>query len=190
MRFLQFAPAALIVLLASSCRNADSQLSSSAPSEASSAAPSADPAILKEPATAPVPAASAPFDCPVTTPNGATPPGEQYSASHHGNGFIWTGLWPNGQVLVKPGGPGSVSADGTLGMKWWWWRSVPGELQIEGHRLDGPPGGAVRADIPSGYGKTGFQASGLYFSSAGCWEVTARVGDQSLSFVTEVMVSP
>lgn len=141
-------------------------------------------------ATAPPPATSAPFECPVTAPNGATPPGEQYSASHHGNEFIWTGLWPNGQVRVTPGVTGSVSADGALGMKWWWWRSIPGELRIEGRRLDGPPGGALRADIPSGYGKTGFQASGLYFSSAGCWEVTARVGDQSLSFVTEVVVSP
>jgi hypothetical protein len=75
-------------------------------------------------------------------------------------------------------------------MKWWWWRSIPGELRIEGKRLDGPPGGAFRADLPSGYGKTGFQASGLYFPAAGCWKVTAYVGDQSLSFVTKVMVGP
>lgn len=167
-----------LAMLASSCGSPADR-----PTSAANTSPNSVAANAIEPET---PA----FDCPVTAPNGATPPGESYSRGHHGNGAIWTGLWPDGKVVFKPGGPGAIQPDGTLEMKWWWWRSVPGELRIEGKRLDGPPGGILRAEIPAGYGKTGFQVSGLIFPSAGCWEVTAHVGDQSLAFVTAVVLRP
>jgi hypothetical protein len=32
----------------------------------------------------------------------------------------------------------------------------------------------------------GFHATALIFPTAGCWEVTGRVGDASLTFVVEV----
>lgn len=124
--------------------------------------------------------------CPVTVPNGSTPPGEQPSPGQHGTGQLWTGLWPEGKVIFEPGGPGSINADGSLGMKWWWWRGVAGQLTIEGRRLDAsaPP---LRADIPEGYGESGFQAAGLIFPTEGCWEVTGRVGEAELTFVTMVI---
>lgn len=128
------------------------------------------------------------FDCPVTAPNGATPPGEKPSPGHHGNREIWTVLWPEGVVVFEPGGPGSIGADGTLSMKWPWWRSAPGAFEIDGRRLDEPSDSALRADIPDGYGTTGFQVAALIFPSEGCWEVTARVGEESLSFVTRAVV--
>jgi hypothetical protein len=61
-----------------------------------------------------------------------------------------------------------------------------GDLRIDGHRLDAaaPP---LIPSIPAGYGATGFQSTGIRFPSAGCWEVTGRVGDASLSFVTLVV---
>jgi hypothetical protein len=45
----------------------------------------------------------------------------------------------------------------------------------------------LRADVPDGYGTTGFQVSGLIFPTGGCWEVTGRLGDASLTFVTFVI---
>jgi hypothetical protein len=33
----------------------------------------------------------------------------------------------------------------------------------------------------------GFQASGVYFPTEGCWEVTGKVGTTSLTFVTVVI---
>jgi hypothetical protein len=36
------------------------------------------------------------------------------------------------------GRPGCVDPDGTLGMKWPWWRGARGPFVIEGRRLDGP----------------------------------------------------
>jgi hypothetical protein len=41
--------------------------------------------------------------------------------------------------------------------------------------------------VPDGYGATGFQASAVSYPTEGCWEVTGRVGDASLTFVTLVL---
>lgn len=45
----------------------------------------------------------------------------------------------------------------------------------------------MRADIPEGYGETGFQATALIFPSEGCWEVSGSIGDKELRFVTLVV---
>ena len=90
------------------------------------------------------------------------------------------------RFFFRPGGAGFVTRDGSLGMKFGWWRGVSGQLRIEGHRLDAaaPP---LRAEVPSGYGDRGFQATYVIFPTPGCWEVTGRVGDASVTFVTKVV---
>jgi hypothetical protein len=120
--------------------------------------------------------------CPVTIPNGSTPPDEQYAPEYHGNGALFTVLWPDGNILM---GPHNVESDGSLSMKFVWWRGVKGQLSIEGRRLDvdTPP---LQAVIPDGYGDSGVQASALIFPTEGCWQVTGRVGDAALTFVTRV----
>jgi hypothetical protein len=79
-----------------------------------------------------------------------------------------------------------VEADGSIGWKLGWWRFASGMVTITGRRLDAtaPP---LRGSAPDGYGSTGFQASGVYFPTEGCWEVTGTVGDAKLSFVTFVL---
>src|SRR5207249_4099963 len=106
--------------------------------------------------------------CSVTIPNGSTPVGERPSSYHHGNGALWTVLWPEGEVVFKPGGPGFVLEDGSLSMKWPWWRGVRGQLTIEGRRLDGaaPP---LLAATPCCYDDTGVQATALVCTTPGCW---------------------
>jgi hypothetical protein len=115
--------------------------------------------------------------CSVTLPPSG---GERY-----GNDALQAGLWPGGKVIFKPGGPGAVLADGALSMKFWWWRLRPGHLTFQGRRLDAPAP-PLRASVPDGYGDTGFQATALIFPTVGCWEVTGRLGDDSLTFVTLV----
>ena len=126
--------------------------------------------------------------CPVTDPNGSTPPGEQPSEYYHGNSELWTALWPNGTVVFSPSGPGEIREDGSLAMKFPWWRGsgVRGKLEIKGHRLDGESSPA-HGEIPSGYGDTGFQASGIVFPSSGCWEITGRVADAQLVIIQRVV---
>ena len=125
--------------------------------------------------------------CSATHANGDTPPGyPAYSPSHHGNGALWTVLWPRGKVLITPP---YVEPDGSLRMKFPWWWKEPAPLTIQGRRLDAaaPP---LRAEVAASYddGPVQFQfrPSMLFFPSEGCWEITGKAGDASLTFVVLV----
>lgn len=118
--------------------------------------------------------------CPVTVPNNSRPPGSTFGSEFHGNGRLWVGLW-DANVVVWEAEP-----DGSVGAKFGWWRGVSGTLRIDGRRLDADAA-PLTASVPDGYGPTGFQATGIRFPSAGCWEVTGRVGDATLRFVTLVV---
>jgi hypothetical protein len=125
------------------------------------------------------PAASS---CPVTKPNGRGLPGAERPQGNHGDGAgLATGLGADGSLTFKPGGPGCVASDGSLLMKWPWWRGVRGPLTVRGRSLDGASGAVRAAILP--YGETGFQPSALVFPGPGCWEVTGQVAEASLSFV-------
>ena len=132
-----------------------------------------------EPVTEPLGA-----ECRPTHANGMTPPSEEASPLHHGDGLLYTNLWPDGEVLADPA---FVEPDGSIGMKWPWWRAPgvgeAGDLVITGREL--VTGAAIRSAIPDGYGQR-FQASGILFPDEGCYEVTARSGDASLTFITKV----
>src|SRR5919197_1637374 len=73
---------------------------------------------------------------------------------------------------------------GPQGNKVLWIRPQGTQLTVSGRRLDSdaPP---ARAEIPCCY-PTGSQASGLYFPTEGCWEISAKAGRSELTFVTQV----
>jgi len=123
--------------------------------------------------------------CPLTIANRTAPPNSSDwgHEDSHGNGKLWTLFWPHNVVIADSG---YIEDDGSIRMKWPWWRGVPGTLSVTGRRIDGP-GRPLRFEIPEGYGKSGFQPSSLYFSTEGCWEVTGHVGNTSLTFVTLVV---
>jgi len=122
--------------------------------------------------------------CEATLPNGDTPPGEEPGPTYYGNGRLYTSLWPNGEILADPR---FIEADGSIGMKFAWWRApgvgAAGDLQITGHELR--TGATITASIPDGYGQR-FQASGIFYPTEGCYEITATSGDAQLTFVTKV----
>jgi hypothetical protein len=121
--------------------------------------------------------------CPVTTPNGVTARQEEAVPSSFGTLELSLGpfgLKRNGRVVAR-----GRDDQGRLRTKFGWWRGVPGRLVIDGRRLDSPAP-RLEARVPSGYGDIGFQATGIYFPTPGCWEVTGRVGRASLTFVTIV----
>ncbi len=125
------------------------------------------------------------FVCPVTIPNGSQPYGKigEEDPNFHGNGQLWTKLWPNGKVYMLPS---DQATNGSFSQKWYFERGVTGTLTVDGHRLDAEAA-PLRADIPDGYGVTGLQVLNLIFPTTGCWEVTGHVGNVSLTFVTEVV---
>lgn len=88
------------------------------------------------------------------------------------------------KYTFAPGGSGFVDRDGALGIKFGWERFKKGHMIVGGRRLDAPAKGA-RAYI-SDYGDIGFQPMYLVFPTPGCWEITGKVGDGSLTFVVEV----
>lgn len=92
---------------------------------------------------------------------------------------------PDGTFVFRPGGPGFVDRDGALGIKFAWSRPVGAELIVGGRRLDGeaPP---ARAYMHDGYRDAEFQPTYLVFPTPGCWQITGRVGDRSLSFTVQV----
>jgi hypothetical protein len=121
-------------------------------------------------------------------PNGSVPRDANNWAGNdpetsHGNGKLWTLFWRHNVVIATPD---FVQDDGRVRMKWPWWRGVRGELQIEGRRLDGNAA-PLRAEVNPHYGLSGFQPSALFFPTEGCWEVTGKVGDATLTFVTLVL---
>jgi hypothetical protein len=122
----------------------------------------------------------------VTQPNHQIPPGQADNpgaseATYHGNGRLWTALYPEG-IIQRP------RRDGSMREKFPWWRAGRGRLVITGHRLDGRAR-QLRARVPAGYGPTGFQATALIFPSGGCWSVTGAAGGASLTFVTLVVAA-
>ena len=127
--------------------------------------------------------------CKVTVPNGVAAAPDEPNQSGFGNRFLSTALWENGTIVFAPGGPGFVTQDGALGMKFGWMRAVRGRLTITGNRLDAaaPP---LRSEVSSDYGDIGFQASYIIFPTPGCWKVDAIVGNDEkslLTFVTKVV---
>ncbi len=120
-----------------------------------------------------------PFACPVTPYVSGRPPDANtasFTTTWYGNDALWAGLDRvyQGEWYAGAGG-----------VKVLWYRSVVVKLSVEERRLDGvaPP---LRADIPNGYGETGYQASGIIFPTEGCWEVIGRAAEKELRFVVQV----
>lgn len=175
----------LVVALMLCCWVVAPVAATSTPARAAEGRPVVAPTSAPLPPPPPLPQRT----CAVTLPTRNAPPGipEPPEPVYYDNGDLWTTLWPAGRVVFEPGGPGFVLEDGALGMKWPWIPVVPGDLAVEGRRLDAPAP-PVRAEISEGYDNHGrFFPTYLIFPSAGCWEVTGRVGETSLTFVTLVV---
>lgn len=80
--------------------------------------------------------------------------------------------------------PGYPLLAGEAGLKMGWFRPAGATLAITGQRLDGeaPP---LEAHVPCCY-PTRFQATGIVFPTAGCWQITAKAAESELVFVVAV----
>jgi len=125
--------------------------------------------------------------CPVTEPVWAKPPEDSAVQDPPAYGYyyvnedrsIWSSAWwtESEEYQLR------VSEEG---VKVGWFRPAGAELVITGQRIDAeaPP---LEAHASCCY-PTRFQASGLYFPTEGCWEVSAKAADSTLSYV--VFVAP
>jgi hypothetical protein len=120
------------------------------------------------------------FACPVTMPNGI--------GLGHGTDQLSTYLMSS--LTFKLGGVGEVLRDGWLRWPKWPWRrgaGARGPLTVRGRRIDAPAD-AMRVQLCNEcYGDVGFIPMSMDFPSPGCWEITGRVGDHTLTFVISVI---
>jgi hypothetical protein len=130
--------------------------------------------------------------CPVSIPTRTVPPdaGMSAAAFNYGGGHLRVHLsWRRGVLRAGalPGGGSmaTIEDDGSIRTKVGWWRGVPGRLVVTGRRLD-RPAPPLRSSVLNGYGPKGFQPSGLFFPTVGCWRVVGKVGRASLTFVVKV----
>lgn len=123
--------------------------------------------------------------CLLTEPVWAKPPDDAAVEGSPAFGYyfvnedrsIWASAWWAEQEAYHL----SASEEG---IKMGWFRPAGAPLEITGQRLDAqaPP---LEAHIPCCY-PTRFQATGLYYPTEGCWQVTAKAADSELSFVVQV----
>jgi hypothetical protein len=129
--------------------------------------------------------------CPVTVPRGGRPPlSSSPGPQWHWNGVMWA--WParDGVFTATPdnqGWPGDPP--GSIATKLYWFASVDDVLKVEGERLDAASPPMVvhrvnRGQSSSWRGPT--WATPVTFPSEGCWRLTARLGDVSLSYILKV----
>ena len=166
------------VLLALGACTSPAASHSSAPTGPSPGRPGSSPGGTGSPPTL----AEALRACPVTPPNGSSPPGVGRDRLFLGGDGLWTVLWPHGLVVVPRD---DFGRNGALRMKFPWWRGpgVRGALRITGNEVvSGQPVSARTA----GYGRTGFNASSISFPEPGCYRITARAGPAEMTFVTLV----
>jgi hypothetical protein len=118
--------------------------------------------------------------CPATRPNGNVPSGAPRTwagVPWHGNGALWVPLRADGSLVTNALG----------GHKQPWVANESGLLRVRYWRLDplSPPIEAgVTTGTLSGYAGPSW-ASRMSFQP-GCWQITGRLGDVTLSFVVSV----
>ncbi|HWL32036.1 MAG TPA: hypothetical protein VNP89_00405 [Gaiellaceae bacterium] len=121
--------------------------------------------------------------CPVTRPNGSRPQGQLPSPNWHGNGLLWTSLSAEGFYAVPRE---RVEADGSIFNKLPWETvSLRDEPTVSGVRLDAT---APPLKVLGLNGSSPSYRSPVLFPTPGCWRVTARIGDVSLTYVVSVVI--
>jgi hypothetical protein len=127
--------------------------------------------------------------CPVSRPNGRRPFGEPASRHWHGNGLLWASLERDGVYEVDRD---DVGVDGSIGNKLGWATTPPTTPpRISGERIDASAQPLRVRSVNLGQSSNSTRpsfASAVAFPSAGCWRLTARVGDVSLVYVVRVVV--
>ncbi|HLG09032.1 MAG TPA: hypothetical protein VI409_10240 [Gaiellaceae bacterium] len=109
----------------------------------------------------------------------------------YGNGLLSTTLPADGVLLARR------EPDGSLFQKLPWLprAGLTGVLTVRGERLDAPSPRMGVLSVNWGYASSGPAARGSWasavsFPSEGCWRISGRVRDVTLSYVVKVVATP
>lgn len=126
-------------------------------------------------------------DCTLTEPTWIKPPTDSAVLNEPAFGYYFVNedqsIWASAWQAKDEEHPFLAGDEGN---KMGWFRPAGADLVITGKRLDAkaPP---LEADVPVSY-PTRFQATGVYFPTAGCWQIDATAENKELSF--SVWVEP
>lgn len=134
--------------------------------------------------------------CPVTKPNGSTPPDGRPSPLFHGENGLWLPLEPDGTLevpnVVYPDRV-RLRADGSVKWKYPWWgsRRAGRILTITGVQIGGSDR-RLRAQVRRSRWRSPRLWPGyVSYPAPSCWRVTGRAGRAKLTFVVNVkLVAP
>jgi hypothetical protein len=140
-------------------------------------------------------------DCPVTLPNGSTPPGENSGPTWTGNAGLWTFLPIDGHLLAnRRGSLPLLKPDGSVDHKILWLgrrdRTTPDlkrlRFVVTAKRLDQPAARFKKTGRGAGWnGKALYWPMILRFPSAGCFKVVGQLSNGArLSAVMSVEAKP
>lgn len=121
--------------------------------------------------------------CPTTKPNGNVPPVAPgaWSGFHwHGNGALWVWLRPDGILVTN-----ALGGEKKIWVAKEWGRT----LSVNYRTLD-TPSAPITAPVVSGTlsGYDGPSWASRMSFQPGCWQISGRLGDVSLSFVVQVVL--
>jgi hypothetical protein len=141
---------------------------------------------LASPGGVPASGTSTTVRCPIATPTARPRPSFDF-----GTARLAVALPPGATFVAVPDGkPGraSLQTNGWIRAKLGWWAAA-GAPRVTGRRLDAPARplrvdmGPLSQAVPGG----DFYPSNLYFSSGGCWRLTAVSGNARLVAVVRVV---
>jgi hypothetical protein len=138
----------------------------------------ADTKQQKSEKTATEDAKSTRFSCPVSPIVTDRPENDNTAA--------WSKTWyrsPDGQIWASEPGLRRLREGGD---KVLWVKPLGEKLMITGKRLDGVAP-LLKATAPDGYEMFDYQASGITFPTAGCWEIEATAGKTNWRFVVNII---
>jgi hypothetical protein len=121
---------------------------------------------------------------PAATTCTATIPEGSGQFGSYGNGLLSTPLRHDGALPIRP------EPDGSISRKLAWLPSgIGGTLRVRGERLDVPSPPLRVLGVNWGYSSTGrgSWASAVEFPSEGCWRISGRVRDVTLTYVVRVV---
>lgn len=100
---------------------------------------------------------------------------------YYGNGYLWARL-PADATFRRP--RTALEAGEVISLKMpWLAEGISGRLTVESERLDLPEPPRAVETVP---GNGGSWAARLHYEGQGCWRITGRVADISLTFVVRI----
>ncbi|MDQ3654143.1 MAG: hypothetical protein M3457_03555 [Chloroflexota bacterium] len=121
-------------------------------------------------------------NCPVTLPDSAVPDDILNAPTYGDEGLVAGGADNGVMVALRDGNSGGGWA------KHGWVRRSAGQLTVTAEPIGNQQlTSDFSVGIPGNYGDSGYQVTAMHFPVDGCWKITGRIPEHSVTFVVWVV---